>query len=162
MFRNLLRQLVPSLILTGIVAVVIGIAYPLALFGIGEAAFNSQVNGSLITRDGQVVGAVNIGLLCGLLFCWLRAVTLLALAGRPVLDALSEIRWKTGAPLDTRPRWLTLPPQGTDPDEWTWMRAHMLVGAARLGRYRVQLADTWTYVTAAYFVVWTVIVFLGM
>jgi len=61
MFRNLLRQLVPSLILTGIVAVVIGIAYPLALFGIGEAAFNSQVNGSLITRDGQVVGAVNIG-----------------------------------------------------------------------------------------------------
>ena len=146
----LLRNTRGSMIADGMVlsATTIGIAL--------EAAFSARV----VRPD--LVGAVNVGLLCGLLLCWLRAVTLLALAGRPVLDALSEIRWKTGAPLDTRPRWLTLPPQGTDPDEWTWMRAHMLVGAARLGRYRVQLADTWTYVTAAYFVVWTVIVFLGM
>ena len=106
-------------------------------------------------------GVLNIGLLCGLLVCWLRAITLLALAGRPVLDRLSEIRWVTGTPLDPRARWLTLPPE-SDSGEWTWIRAHLLLGAARLARYRIELADTWTYAAAVFFVVWTVIILLGM
>jgi hypothetical protein len=110
----------------------------------------------------DVAGAVNVGLLCGLLVCWLRAVVLLALAGRPVLNSLSEMRWKTGAPLDGRPRWLTLPQAGTDSQEWSWMQAHLLLGAARLARSRVQFADTWTYVTAGYFLLWTAIIFLGL
>jgi hypothetical protein len=104
---------------------------------------------------------VNIGLVLGLVICWLRAITLLALAGRPVLNALSELRWQTGAPLDPRPGWLTLPPVGDCPDEWTWIRAHLLLGAARLARHRVQLADKWVYVTASCFVVWTAIVIIG-
>jgi hypothetical protein len=106
-------------------------------------------------------GVLNVGLLCGLLLCWLRAITLLALAGRPVLNALSEIRWVTGAPLDPRARWLTLPSEG-DSGEWTWIRAHLLLGAARLARYRIQLAVTWTYATAAFFLVWTAIILLGL
>jgi hypothetical protein len=103
----------------------------------------------------------NISLLLGLIFCWLRAVTLLALAGRPVLNALSELRWRTGSPLDPRAEWLTLPPAGAHLDEWSWIRAHLLLGAARLARHRVQLADTWMYVTASCFVVWTAIVIIG-
>ena len=147
---GLLRDTRSNMLRGGIVlsAITIGIAL--------EAAFSART-----VRPG-VVGAVNVGLLCGLLLCWLRAVTLLALAGRPVPNALSEMRWRTGAPLDPRPRWLTLPPAGTSPQEWTWMSAHLLLGAARLARYRIQLADTWTYVTAGYFLVWTVIVFLGL
>jgi hypothetical protein len=129
-------------------AITIGIAL--------EAVFSARA-----LRPG-VVGAVDVGLLCGLLFCWLTAVTLLALAGRPVHNALSELRWRTGAPLDPRARWLTLPPAGTDPEEWTWTRAHLLLGATRLARSRIQLAETWTYVTAACFMVWTVTVFLGL
>ena len=105
--------------------------------------------------------AINIGLVLGLVFCWLRAVTLLALAGRPVLNALSELRWQTGSPLDPRAEWLTLPPVGAYLDEWTWTRAHLLLGAARLARHRVQLADTWVYVTASCFVVWTAIIIIG-
>jgi hypothetical protein len=63
-----------------------------------------------------------------------------------------------------RPSWPYRPAQGHDPDpeEWTWARAHMLLGAARLARRRVQLADTWTYVTAAYFGVWIVVILLGL
>ena len=38
-----------------------------------------------------------------------------------------------------------------DPEEWTWTRAHLLLGAARLARRRAQIADTWTYIVAAYF-----------
>jgi hypothetical protein len=121
-----------------------------------EAAFSARA-----LRPG-VIGVFNVVLLCGLLGCWLRAVLLLATAGRPVVNALSELRWRTGAPVDPRPRWLMLPPLGSDPEEWTWIRAHLLLGAARLARYRLQRADTWTYVTAAGFLVWTAVILLGL
>jgi hypothetical protein len=146
---GLLRDTRGNMLLGGSVlsAITIGIAL--------EAAFATPT-----VRPGAA-GVVNVILLGGLLACWLRAVALLALAGRPVLNALSELRWKTGAPLDPRPTWLTLPPVGTNQEEWTWIRAHLLLGAARLVRYRFQLADTWTYITAAGFLVWTAAVFLG-
>jgi hypothetical protein len=129
-------------------AIMIGIAL--------EAAFSAQV-----VRMGAM-GIINCGLLCGLLLCLLRAVTLLVLAGRPVLNALSELRWRTGAPLDPRAPWLTLPPMEANPPEWTWIRAHLLLSAARLTRYRIQLADTWTYATAVSFLLWTAVILLGL
>jgi hypothetical protein len=82
--------------------------------------------------------------------------------GRPVHHALSELRWRTGAPLEPRPRWVTLPPAETSPEEWAWSRAHLLLGAARMTRCRIQLADTWTYVTAGFFLIWTAVVLLGL
>jgi hypothetical protein len=110
----------------------------------------------------SVVGVVNLSLLCVMLACWLVAVFLLARAGRPVLKAVSELRWVTGAPLDPRAGWLTLPPVDANPAEWTWNRAHLLLGAARLARHRMQFADTWTYVAVGCFMAWTVIIVLGL
>jgi hypothetical protein len=104
---------------------------------------------------------IDIALMGGLAICWLTAASLLALAGRPVLRALTRLRCGTGAPLDPRAGWLTLPPLGANPDEWAWNRAHLLIGAARLARSRLQLADTWSYVTAACFLAWTAVVILG-
>jgi hypothetical protein len=146
----LLRDTRSSLFLGGGVLSAITVAVAL------EAAFSGQV-----VRPG-LVGAVNAAMLSGLLLCWLAAVILLARASRPVHDALSELRWRTGAPVDPRAGWLTLPPTGADPEEWTWTRAHLLLGAARLSRRRAQTADTWTYVAAAYFGVWIVVVLLGL
>jgi hypothetical protein len=108
-----------------------------------------------------ILRVVNISLMIALVCCWLTAMALLAIAGRPVLDALSELRWKTGAPLDPRAPWLTLPPVGDTPDEWTWTRAHLLLAAARLTRYRVHRSDTWTYATACGFILWTVVIMTG-
>lgn len=105
---------------------------------------------------------INIGLLLGLVFCWLTAIALQAVVCRPTLNALSELRWKTGAPLDPRAAWLTLPPAGDHPEDWDWTRAHLLLAAARFALYRVQRADTWTYITASYFILWTVIVMTGL
>jgi hypothetical protein len=122
-----------------------------------EAAFSGWA-----VRRGAALGIVNFALLCGLLACWLRALLLLVTSGRPVVNTLSELRWRTGAPLDTRAPWLTLPPVGSNPEEWTWIRAHLLVGAARLTRHRLQRADTWTYVTAGAFLVWTAFLLLGL
>jgi potassium-transporting ATPase KdpC subunit len=41
--------------------VLVGLAYPLLLFGIGQAAFGDDADGSLVRRDGQVVGSRLIG-----------------------------------------------------------------------------------------------------
>ena len=106
-------------------------------------------------------GVINLGLMGGFALTWVIAVLLLASAGRPVLNALGNLRWRTGAPLDPRAPWLTLPPIGANGEEWSWTRAHLLVGAARLSRYRIQLADTWTFVAAAFFMACTVVFLLG-
>ena len=56
-FRQLLTGLRALLVLT----VVLGIAYPVVVWGIGQAAFASQADGSLIVRHGHVVGSSRIG-----------------------------------------------------------------------------------------------------
>lgn len=110
----------------------------------------------------SLIGVVNLGLLDVMLVCWLVAVFLLARASRPVLSTVNELRWVTGAPLDPRASWVTLPPVGVDPAEWTWNRAYLLLGAARLARYRMQFADTWAYLTGGYFLAWTALIVLGL
>jgi hypothetical protein len=147
---RMLRDTRGSMLLGGGVLSAITVAIGL------EAAFSGHV-----IRPG-LAGTLNAGLLSGLLACWLTSVVLLAVANRPVHNALSEMRWRTGAPVDPRAGWLTLPPTDNDPEEWTWARAHLLLGGAQLARRRIQVADTWTYVTAAYFLIWTVIILLGL
>jgi hypothetical protein len=106
----------------------------------------------------SLTGVISLGLLGAIVCCWLMAAFLLARASRPALNTVSELRWVTGAPLDPRPGWVTLPPVGADPAQWTWNRAYLLLGAARLARYRMQYADTWTYFTGGCFLAWTAII----
>jgi len=61
MFQTLRRQLLPSLILTVLVAIAIGVVYPLVVYGIGQLGWQHKADGSFITRDGVTVGAANIG-----------------------------------------------------------------------------------------------------
>jgi potassium-transporting ATPase KdpC subunit len=44
-----------------VMTVITGALYPLAMLGIGQAAFHSQANGSLVSVNGKVVGS---SLLC--------------------------------------------------------------------------------------------------
>jgi len=114
-----------------------------------------------VLRPG-LAGVLNVGGLCGLLACWLAAVAVLAWASRPVLNRVSQLRWVTGAPLDPRPEWVTLPPVGASQADWTWDRAYLLLGAARLARYRMRYADTWTYLAGFCFLVWSALLILGL
>lgn len=55
------RQLAPALMMTMAMIVLTGFAYPLVVTGVGQLAFNRQVNGSLVEQDGQVVGSSLLG-----------------------------------------------------------------------------------------------------
>jgi potassium-transporting ATPase KdpC subunit len=61
MLASLPRELLIALRLTLVIAVVTGLIYPFVITGIAQAAFHDQANGSLITRNGQVVGSRLIG-----------------------------------------------------------------------------------------------------
>jgi potassium-transporting ATPase KdpC subunit len=54
-------QHVAALRMLIVVTVITGIAYPLVVMGVGQAAFHKQANGSVVTYHGKVVGS---SLLC--------------------------------------------------------------------------------------------------
>jgi K+-transporting ATPase ATPase C chain len=55
------RQLLTALGMIIVMTLLCGIAYGLALTGLGEAAFGHQANGSIVTVDGKAVGSSLIG-----------------------------------------------------------------------------------------------------
>ena len=51
----------PAVSLFIVLSVITGLAYPLLVTGIAQAAFAAQANGSLVTRDGKIAGSSLIG-----------------------------------------------------------------------------------------------------
>ena len=52
-----MKLIIQSILLTIVFTVLTGVLYPLAITGIAQVAFKDKANGSLIERDGKVVGS---------------------------------------------------------------------------------------------------------
>lgn len=57
----MLTHIRPALVLLIAFTLITGIAYPLAVTGIAQTVFPAAANGSLLVRDGKVVGSALIG-----------------------------------------------------------------------------------------------------
>jgi K+-transporting ATPase ATPase C chain len=58
---KLTRQLVTAVLVTAVLTLLLGVAYPLAVTGLARLLFPDQAQGSLLRRQGRVVGSRLLG-----------------------------------------------------------------------------------------------------
>src|SRR5258705_4270126 len=58
---NLMKQIYPAVAITVVLTVLLGLVYPLVVTGLAYGIFPAKAQGSLIEKDGKVIGSRLIG-----------------------------------------------------------------------------------------------------
>jgi potassium-transporting ATPase KdpC subunit len=58
---NILKQIYPAIAITVVLTVLLGIIYPLVVTGLAQVMFPAKAGGSLIEKDGKIIGSSLIG-----------------------------------------------------------------------------------------------------
>lgn len=58
---NILKQVYPAIAMTVVLTVLLGIVYPLVVTGLAQVMFPAKAGGSLIEKNGKIVGSSLIG-----------------------------------------------------------------------------------------------------
>ncbi len=61
MNKDFIRQSLVGLKILIVMTVVLGVAYPAAVWGVGQVAFHDKANGQIMSQDGKDVGSAIIG-----------------------------------------------------------------------------------------------------
>src|SRR5215471_1495961 len=57
----MIKELRPAIMMVVLLTLLTGIAYPVAITGVAQVIFPAKANGSLVERDGKIVGSSMIG-----------------------------------------------------------------------------------------------------
>ena len=58
---NILKQIYPAIAMTVVLTVILGIIYPLVVTGFAQVMFPAKAGGSLIEKNGKIIGSSLIG-----------------------------------------------------------------------------------------------------
>jgi K+-transporting ATPase ATPase C chain len=58
---NLIKQIYPAFAITVVLTVLLGVVYPLVVTGLANVIFSAKAQGSLIEKDGKIIGSRLIG-----------------------------------------------------------------------------------------------------